>query len=387
MKLAIINPIERPVLPNAAGGGESWTARMAIELVKRENTIDLYATSGSLERLPKIKLKSLIDRGTNQRSSDEFFKKRVGSNAESMLTKFSATFATKALLAIKEKESNYDLVVDSSTDFIVSANWSFFQKPLVVIGHLPTSYSYIDIFNNIDLPENIYYVFPSMFQYNSATNIPESRKFFVPHGIDVKEISSQTINEKENLVWLGRIQRKNNKGLKEAIQTAAAIKKQLDVFGYIEDEQYYNELKSLSEGNVTFIQGETDKSVIFKKAKVFVFPILWEEAFGLVLLEAMATGTPVVAFARGAIPEIIKDGETGFIINPSNDDIRGNWVIKKTGLDGLCEAVQRIYALPQSAYQEMRRNAREHVEKNFTIEHMVDQYEEVFTQILNKKSS
>ena len=80
-----------------------------------------------------------------------------------------------------------------------------------------------------------------------------------------------------------------------------------------------------------------------------------------------------------------KDGETGFIVNPSDDDIRGNWIVKKTGLDGLCEAVERMYAMPDDKYKEMRRACRAHVEKNFTVERMVDEYEKVYEQILSKK--
>lgn len=103
------------------------------------------------------------------------------------------------------------------------------------------------------------------------------------------------------------------------------------------------------------------------------------------MIEAMACGTPVVAYARGSVPEVIKDGETGFIVNPSDTDIRGNWIIKKTGIEGLCEAVERIYSMPEDQYRQMRRNCRAHVEKNFTVERMVDEYEKVYKEILLSK--
>ena len=100
------------------------------------------------------------------------------------------------------------------------------------------------------------------------------------------------------------------------------------------------------------------------------------------MIEAMATGTPVVAFARGSVPEIVKDSETGFIVNSSDSDIRGNWIVKKTGIAGLCEAVERMYAMPTEQYQQMRRNCRAHVEAHFTVEKMVDSYEQVYQKIL-----
>jgi len=56
--------------------------------------------------------------------------------------------------------------------------------------------------------------------------------------------------------------------------------------------------------------------------------------------------------------------------------------VKKTGLEGLCEAVERIYSMPEDKYREMRRACRAHVEKNFTVERMVDNYEKVYRQVL-----
>jgi glycosyltransferase involved in cell wall biosynthesis len=82
------------------------------------------------------------------------------------------------------------------------------------------------------------------------------------------------------------------------------------------------------------------------------------------------------------VPEVIKDGETGFLVNPSDEDIRGNWIVKKTGIEGLSEAVMRVYAMSENDYKQLRRNCRAHVEKNFTVEKMVDEYEKVYEKIL-----
>ena len=122
---------------------------------------------------------------------------------------------------------------------------------------------------------------------------------------------------------------------------------------------------------------------LMQKAKAFLMTINWEEPFGLVMIEAMACGTPVVAFARGSVPEIVKDGETGFIINPSDDDVRGDWIIKKTGFEGLCEAVNKLYSLSQEEYKQMRLACRKRVEERFTIEKMVEEYEKVYQDVLN----
>lgn len=127
-------------------------------------------------------------------------------------------------------------------------------------------------------------------------------------------------------------------------------------------------------------------STFYQRSKLFLFPLSWEEPFGLVLAESMACGTPVIAYARGSVPEIIKDGKTGFIINSSNDDSRGNYIIKKTGIEGLCEAVKKIYAMPETDFLTMRRECRTSVEERFTAEHMAQEYMELYKRLLAKSN-
>jgi len=120
------------------------------------------------------------------------------------------------------------------------------------------------------------------------------------------------------------------------------------------------------------------RSMLYSKSKLTLSPIQWEEPFGLVMIESMACGTPVVAFARGSVPEVIADGKTGFIVNPSDNDIRGNWIIKKTGIEGLVEAVKKLYALPENEYHRMIIDCRKRVEKYFTEEKMAESYEKIY---------
>lgn len=190
-------------------------------------------------------------------------------------------------------------------------------------------------------------------------------------------------------MFCGRIH--PTKGVGLAIEAAMKLKKKLLLvgsIGYSHMDYFNNEIKPYINGDVSLVENISEKTSIAKlygSSKLFIFPIQYEEPFGLVMIEAMATGTPVVAFARGSVPEVVKDGETGFIVNPSDDDIRGDWVIKKTGLEGLCEAVEKIYTMPEDQYRAMRRACRTHVEANFTVERMVDGYEKVYQEVLSKK--
>ncbi len=140
---------------------------------------------------------------------------------------------------------------------------------------------------------------------------------------------------------------------------------------------------------------EDQKNAFLGSARALLFPIHWEEPFGMVMIEAMACGTPVIAYNRGSVPEIVKDGVTGFIVEPEEDDqkrfnllasdkkvkpfqVESSWVIKKRGVEGLVEAVGRIVDIDRAA-------CRRHVEEHFTVEKMVEGYEAVYERILASK--
>lgn len=92
-------------------------------------------------------------------------------------------------------------------------------------------------------------------------------------------------------------------------------------------------------------------------------PIKWEEPFGLVMVEAMACGTPVIAFNRGAVPEVVENGKTGFIV------------------DNVWQMAKIIEDIPKISREECRKWA----EKNFTVKKMTDGYEEIYKKIISKK--
>ena len=95
----------------------------------------------------------------------------------------------------------------------------------------------------------------------------------------------------------------------------------------------------------------------------------------------MSSGTPVIAYARGSAPEIIADGETGFLVNPSEEDKRGQWIVASSGVPGLCEGVRRLYAMSAGDYRKMRQACRERVLKYFTIGRMIQEYVALYERI------
>lgn len=218
----------------------------------------------------------------------------------------------------------------------------------------------------------------------------------VYNGVDT-DLYAFSEKKREYLLWLGRLSKAKNqdgsfmdpKGIKWAIELARQTGEKLLLSGNVEDMDFYNQdvKPFLNEkikwvGSVSSEQALTREEVIslMQGAKAFLMTINWGEPFGLVMIEAMACGTPVVAYNRGSVSEIVRDGVTGFIIDPDDEDRpgKGSWIIKKQGVEGLAEAVKRIDEID-------RKTCRKHVEDNFSVEKMVEGYEKVYVDIIGKK--
>lgn len=199
----------------------------------------------------------------------------------------------------------------------------------------------------------------------------------VYNGIDT---SGFTFSDKQGdyILWIGRITSK--KGPVEAIKVARELDIKLKIVGAIdpiEQEYFEKEVKPLIDGDLVRFDGEVkggNKIEYYRNALLTIYPIHWNEPFGLVMAESMSCGTPVIAYNQGSVPEIIKDGKTGFIVD-SQAPGRGDFIIKKTGVEGLVEAVKRIGEIK-------RQECRDHIVNNFTLDRMVDGYEAVYKQVL-----
>ncbi len=189
----------------------------------------------------------------------------------------------------------------------------------------------------------------------------------------------------EDLVFVGRLVRE--KGVAEAIKVVRTAGKPLRISGVGRKGFIDSEITPHLSDGVRFLgplnHGSEQWAGQYADARAALLPIQWEEPFGLTFIESMAAGTPVITFARGAAPEIVEDGKTGFLVNPSTDDIRGDWQVKEAGLAGILEAVRRIYALPDVEYREMRKRSYRRVRERFSLERMIEGYEDVYRKIAN----
>ena len=163
------------------------------------------------------------------------------------------------------------------------------------------------------------------------------------------------------LAFLGRIS--PEKGPETAIRLALASGLPLKIAAKVEHNRYFKErIEPLVDGtHIQFIGevGERDKERFLQKATALLFPIDWPEPFGLVMIEAMACGTPTIAFRRGSVPEIIEDGVSGFIV------------------ENEAEALSAIARLPELD----RGGVRRAFERRFTARRMAEDYVNVYRKL------
>lgn len=194
----------------------------------------------------------------------------------------------------------------------------------------------------------------------------------VYNGTDVKNITFDP-NGGKKFLFLSRVSKE--KGLETAIAAAKKAGVGLDIYGPAEKKYFENDIKPLLDDKIQYkgIVGKfsSEWSKAFSSAKALLFPIQWEEPFGLAMTESLSHGTPVITFNRGAVPEVLKDEKTGFIC-------------KENTIDSMAEAIAKINDMSEEDYKNMRSSCRKHVEDNFSVEKMVDGYEEIYYKVINK---
>lgn len=240
------------------------------------------------------------------------------------------------------------------------------KTPVVYTLHDPI-YDWRARFYKMYQTENQYFISITDAQRKPAPNINWAGTVY--NGINLKLFPFNP-KPQNYILFLGRLLAR--KGAHLAIKAAVETKENLLIAGDKIDSKFWEEqIKPyLKLKNITYKgflpYSETHK--LYQGAKALLCPIQWEEPFGLTFIESMACGTPVIAFSRGSAPEVIKDGKTGFLIEPFDKKGRIN-------ISGLIEKIKKIDEID-------RNECRKRVEENFTVEKMVDQYENLFYKIL-----
>lgn len=369
MKIAQIATVEECVPPVKFGGVELIVSGITEELVHRGHEVTLFATGDSTT---KAKLVPLVPRAIRVITPD------IGQEKLRESWKYLAL----ANIIKKLKKENFD-IIHQHVGWRMTPIEEIFDSPTVATCHSPLSHDYIQLVYG-QFPQNNYITISNA-QRNPMPNLNFVATVY--NGIDLKHFTYSP-HSQNYFAFLARMS--PQKGPKEAIIAAKGAGVKLKMASKIDavDKLYYaKEVEPLVDSKTIEHVGEigqVEKDKFLNGAKGLLAPIQWEEPFGLFFIEAMACGTPVVTFSRGSVPEIIKDGETGFIVNASDSDKRGNWIVKRTGIEGLKEAIELLERMPEKKYRAMRKACREHVEKNFTVEKMVDGYEKVYQKVINR---
>jgi glycosyltransferase involved in cell wall biosynthesis len=183
----------------------------------------------------------------------------------------------------------------------------------------------------------------------------------IHHGIDADAFTFRS-DAGDYLLFLGRIH--PDKGTHLAIDVARRAGLPLVIAGIVQDQEYFNELiePQLGSAGISFLGAveAAERDRLLGGALALLHLIGFAEPFGLSVVESMATGTPVIAFALGSMPELIRDGQTGFLV---------------ADVDEAVDAVGRVALL-------RRQDCRDDVEARFTAARMVADYAEVFTRIV-----
>jgi glycosyltransferase involved in cell wall biosynthesis len=339
MRIAQIAPLWERVPPFRYGGIELIVSLLTDELTRRGHEVTLFASGDSIT---KAELKSVHNQALRL---DETIKEH-GLYEQMMLSE------------IYQNADRFD-VIHSHVGCAALPYSTFVKTPTVHTTHGIFTSDNEKMFRRFaDQP------YISISQAQREPRLGLNYVHTVYNGIDLAVYPFQTEpTQPPYLVFVGRIS--PEKGPEEAIKIARATGLPLKMAGKVDpvDRTYYKEqIEPLIDGDQIQYLGEVshvEKVQLLQGATVTLFPITWREPFGLVMIESMATGTPVVGMALGSVPEVIAHGKTGFVCN---------------SLETMIEAVPEAMKLD-------RQTCRDYVLSRFSVQTMVDEYEWAYQKV------
>lgn len=357
MKIALLAPPYLPVPPPGYGGTERIVNQLTEGLVKRGHDVTLFAAGDSTTsaKLVPIVPKALGNTGT------------LKDHALIPMAAYTTCFSHADEFEVIHNHAQYYGVILAD---LVSTPVVHTLHGTIAQGEVPEE-------KRRTLRQFADHHFVSI-SNDQRRGIPELNWVAtVYNGIPV-EFYPFVLQPQRYLLWFGRITPK--KGLIESIQAARKVGLPLKIAGVVDpiDQSFFErDVKPLLGGADITMVGEvtvSQKTELYGHALATLYPISWHEPFGLVMTESMACGTPVVAYRRGSVPEIVADGQTGYVVDPAK------------GIDGLAEALQRLISLSPEQYSDMRHASRKRVEEKFAVEKMVEGYEEVYKKVVKTVS-
>lgn len=352
MKIAIVAPLVSPIREPQRGGSQAFLSELARGLVSRGHVVHVYAASGSQVRGVEV-----IDTGVDHRDLQATLYRPGGGPADGTPRAGLAFARVYALV----RERHYDVIHNHAFDAPAVRLASALGPPVLHTIHLPPDHEVVNALRHArrrDPAPTLACV--SAHQANAWRKVVPVDAILPPY-IPTQRIPFSPAAG-SGAVFAGRLS--PEKGAAEAIAIARLAGIGIDVFGDRYDPEYARERIDPSAQPGVVVHPGVEQEVLWEgiaRAAVVLCPARWEEPFGMVAAEAQACGTPVVAFRRGALDEVIVDGVTGFLIAPGD-------------LRGAAEAVGRAPALSRDA-------CREHAETRLDIARSLDAHEQLYERL------
>lgn len=328
-------------------------------LAKKGHLVDFYGPEGTNIKVNKVVSFGL--KALKQKEGEEILKGPNLGNAEvNKIFNLWDQYLIARMFEEAEK-GKYDLLHVHPVDRALPLALSHPKIPVFYTLHDPIYPWRSEIFSMFS-SSNQYYISISDAQRGPAPNLNYAATIY--NGVNLNEFPFSDKYD-DYLLFSGRIQ--PEKGVAEAVEVAQKNGDKLLIIGPPVTGEYWDKRIAPYLNKKIQYLGFIPREQLFKyyqRAKATLVPIQWEEPFGLVMIESMACGTPVIAFRRGSVSEVIIDKKTGFIIE--NNDI-----------EAMAEAVKKVHRIK-------RKDCREHVEKNFSLQRTVERYEEEFLKVVDK---
>lgn len=326
MRIAMLAPISWRTPPRHYGPWELVTSLLTEALIAKGVDVTLFATADSLTA---GKLEAVVPTG---------YSEDPGLDAKVMeMLHVSHVF---------EQARHFDLI-HNQADFVPLAFSRLVETPIVTTIHGFSSPRIVPVFKRYE--DRVDYV-----AISDADRNPDLRyAATIHHGIPIEEFPFDAQGS-DDLLFFGRMH--PDKGAGEAIRAAIATDHRLLMAGIIQDEGYYShEVAPFVDGDRILFNGPVGgaaRTRALGHAKALLHLIGFAEPFGLSVIEAMACGTPVIAYNKGSMPELIEHGITGFLVDTFDEAV---------------DAIGRIGEIDRAA-------CRRAVEERFTVERMAEKY-------------
>ncbi|GAB4342715.1 MAG: hypothetical protein Kow0099_20460 [Candidatus Abyssubacteria bacterium] len=333
MKIAMLSPIAWRTPPRHYGPWENVVSLLTEGLVSRGVDVTLFATKDSQT---SARLWAVCPRGYEE---DKSLDPKVWE-----------------CLHISELFENGDSfhLIHNHFDYLPLTYMNMTRTPVVTTIHGFSSPRILPVYKKYN--RRAWYVAISEADRSAELDYVAT----VHHGIDTNQFTFRP-EHGEYLLFFGRIH--HEKGTRECIDVAMRTGFKLIIAGIIQDQSYFErEVRPYLDGErIIYVgsAGPEKRNKLLGGAFALLHPINFEEPFGLSVVEAMACGTPVIAFKRGSMPEVVADGRTGFLVSSVNE---------------MAEAVRRVKRIS-------RLECRRWVENNFTADRMVEDYLRVYQKV------